>query len=296
MATNKNTEGTIAVDKEELSRIIKEAVRKRLSEAKFKPFTKKDDKPSAKGEKTEKNNKSDKKEDKKEMSDFMKKKLREAVKTVLEALDLGGDAMSPDSLLQWMQSLPEPELKTLKRVKYSQGDDAAVKVMRRIDPSTFEGTSDEEILQAAMEIDFDTMSVVVAETGMPPMGAQGAMAPTMEAGKPTIADPHAAEELMLYLENDYELWMGNQKKSIEKNLAQKMKKGRYDSALAPKIWMYLADAAATKYIKDHGTPGDRIDSVFNKATRMQVADRLAKQFEGEVKTGEKDLDSLLDAI
>lgn len=230
MGTTKNTEGTIAVDKEELSRIIKEAVQKKLNEGKFKPFTKKDDKPSGKGEKSEKNSKADKKEDKKEMSDFMKKKLREAVKTVLEALDMPG-----------------------------------------MDPS-------------------------MAETGTPPMGAQGAMAPTMEAGKPTMADPHAAEELMLYLENDFELWEGNQKKSIEKNLAQKMKKGRYDSALAPKIWMYLVEAAAKKYIKDHGTPGDRIDSVFNKATRMQVADRLAKQFEGEIKTGEKDLESLIAAI
>jgi hypothetical protein len=120
--------------------------------------------------------------------------------------------------------------------------------------------------------------------------------PKMESGKPTVADTQAADELRLYMENDFGIWEGNQKKSIEKNLALKMKKGKYDAALAPKIWMYLVDGAAQKYVKEFGSGRDRVDSMFNKATRMQVASELAQEFEQAVESGEKDLESLIAAI
>jgi hypothetical protein len=130
----------------------------------------------------------------------------------------------------------------------------------------------------------------------PPAPPGGSMGAPMEAGKPTVARPEAADELRLYMENEFDIWEGNQKKSIEKNLALKMKKGKYDASLAPKIWMYLVDAAAQKYIKKFGSAGDRVDSMFNKATRMQVASELAQEFEQAVKSGEKDLDELIAAI
>lgn len=201
----------------------------------------------------------------------------------------------PKGLLSWMQDLPPNELKTLQRVQYSRGDAEAVKVMRRIDPKSFEGYSDEEILHAAEQIDFDTMEVVMGEAA-PPAPPGGSMGAPMEAGKPTVASPKAADELRLFMENEFDIWEGNQKKSIEKNLALKMKKGKYDASLAPKIWMYLVDAAAQKYIKKFGSAGDRVDSMFNKATRMQVASELAQEFEQAVKSGEKDLDELIAAI
>jgi hypothetical protein len=133
-----------------------------------------------------------------------------------------------------------------------------------------------------------------AAPAAPPAG--GASMPKMEAGKPTVADPHAADELRMYMENDFGIWEGNQKKSIEKNLALKMKKGKYDAAQAPKLWMYLVDQGAQKYVKEFGSAGDRVDSIFNKATRMQVAAEFAKDFEQAVKTGEKDLDAVIAAI
>jgi hypothetical protein len=135
-----------------------------------------------------------------------------------------------------------------------------------------------------------------APPAAPPAPAGGSAGMPMEAGKPTVADPHAAEELRLYMENDFEIWEGNQKKSILKNLALKMKKGKYDSAQAPKLWLYLVDAGAQKYVKEFGSQGDRVDSLFNKATRMQVASEMAQDFEREVKSGEKNLDALIAAI
>lgn len=127
----------------------------------------------------------------------------------------------------------------------------------------------------------------------PPGGTPGA---PMEAGKPTVANNHAADELHLFMTNDDPTMTGNQIKSIRKNLALKMKKGKYDSALAPKIWMYLVDAAAQSYLKQYGSPGDRVDSLFNKATRMVVATALAKQFEQDVKSGNLSLDDMIASI
>ena len=90
------------------------------------------------------------------------------------------------------------------------------------------------------------------------------------------ADTTAANELDLYAENTSELY--NQKLSILANIQRKHKSGRYDHSLAPKLWMYWVDAAARRYVKEFGSPGAKIDSIFNKATREHLARELADRY------------------
>ena len=59
-----------------------------------------------------------------------------------------------------------------------------------------------------------------------------------------------------------------------------MKRGKYDHALAAKLWGYLVKAGAKKYVKEFG--GD-VRSMFNVATREHVAKELADQYLDEVK-------------
>lgn len=83
-------------------------------------------------------------------------------------------------------------------------------------------------------------------------------------------DIHMAEELELYAENEYSLY--SQKKSILVNIQRKLKSGKYNHELAPKLWMYWVDAAARKYASEF--PG----ATFNKNTRMHVAKELANRY------------------
>ena len=104
----------------------------------------------------------------------------------------------------------------------------------------------------------------------------------MKESKVTEAvDKDAARELEIYIENDQKLY--KQKLiPIVKNIQKKIASGKYDHKKAPKLWMYLVDEAAKKYIKDHGSPGEKIDSMFNKETRMAVAQNLADNYRDEI--------------
>lgn len=101
------------------------------------------------------------------------------------------------------------------------------------------------------------------------------------AGRSGPVDETALRELDLYAENTSELYA--QKKAILANIKRKLASGKYDHALAPKLWMYWADAAAKRYVKEFSAPGDKVDSVFNKATRMAFAKELADRY----RTGEE---------
>jgi hypothetical protein len=103
----------------------------------------------------------------------------------------------------------------------------------------------------------------------------------------TEVDEHAATELQMYADNDSRLYHSSFI-PIVKNLANKAAKGEYDSARAVDAFMYLADAAAKKYVAEFGSRGDRIDSVFNHATRRAVAAEWAKTFEHEYQAGNWD--------
>ena len=91
-----------------------------------------------------------------------------------------------------------------------------------------------------------------------------------------IVDEHAKTELDLYLENESSLY--NQKLSILSNIRRRIANGTYDHSLAPKLWMYWVTSGAKQYIKEFGTHGARVDSMFNKATRMALAHELANRY------------------
>jgi hypothetical protein len=60
-----------------------------------------------------------------------------------------------------------------------------------------------------------------------------------------------------------------------------MKKGIYDHAKAAKLFQYLVDNGARKYVKEHGAPGQNIRDVFPKAERTKVAQKLADAWHKE---------------
>ncbi len=59
----------------------------------------------------------------------------------------------------------------------------------------------------------------------------------------------------------------------------KSKSGKYDHKKAPKLWMYLVDAGAKKYVKEFG--GD-VRSMFDKQTRQYVAQQMADEYKNEI--------------
>lgn len=102
-------------------------------------------------------------------------------------------------------------------------------------------------------------------------------------------DEHAAQELVLYIENDAKLFDSNsQAQSIRKNLLRKMKKGVYDHKLAEQAWMYLMEAGAKAYTKEFGSSPRDWSTMFNKATRELAAAYFARDFEEEAKLGNFD--------
>ena len=92
-------------------------------------------------------------------------------------------------------------------------------------------------------------------------------------------DRHAVTELKLYIENDSDLY--RQTVSIVKNIQRKMKSGKYDHTRAPKLWMYLVDAGAKKYVKEFG--GD-VRSQFPKDVRHSVAVDFANEYRAEIES------------
>lgn len=93
-----------------------------------------------------------------------------------------------------------------------------------------------------------------------------------------------ADELVLYIENDYAL-VKRAEGSFVPNLAKKMAKGTYDIKLAAKLWTYLATEGAAKYEKEFGKggPGRNHDFVFTVATRKLAAEDLERNYRDFVK-------------
>jgi hypothetical protein len=89
-----------------------------------------------------------------------------------------------------------------------------------------------------------------------------------------------ANELMLYAENDGDLYR-QRETPVTINLLKKIKSGKYDSALSPKLWKYYADDSAKKYQKEFGTK-------ISVEDRKAMANYLAKNFEHKYAMGEFD--------
>lgn len=100
-----------------------------------------------------------------------------------------------------------------------------------------------------------------------------------------------AEELVLYIDNTYELY--GQKQSIQKNLIRKLNKGSYDASLAPKLWGYLVQEGAKRYVQEMGESfqGMPWHKVFPTSIRQEAAQQMAADFEAEVDVAEDDLNT-----
>lgn len=97
----------------------------------------------------------------------------------------------------------------------------------------------------------------------------------------TIPNMSAARELALYACNDSDIYFHSISPVIA-NLTKKVKRGTYDSTKAIKAWEHVATAAAMKYNKELGTPGDSYYTIFNAATRRAAAAELAEIFSDEL--------------
>ena len=85
-----------------------------------------------------------------------------------------------------------------------------------------------------------------------------------------------ATELTLYLDNEEPLY--RQKMHIFRALATKKDCGKYDPRLAPKAFAALMTAAAKKYVREFGGPGDRWNIIFSPIDRRQAASHYAEEF------------------
>jgi hypothetical protein len=91
-----------------------------------------------------------------------------------------------------------------------------------------------------------------------------------------------AHELELFMENDRGIY--RREGFFILNAVRKKRKGTYDAAKAPKLWLHLADEGARAYTKEHGS-GTGFGA-FNKQARMLVAERYARAFEKDYDAGE----------
>ena len=99
-------------------------------------------------------------------------------------------------------------------------------------------------------------------------------------------DRVAAKELYLFITSDGDLYR-QQYEPILRNLTTKKAQGVYKSDLAAKLFGYLVESGAKKYI---GTDrGSRWHEVFPKALRDTVAEELRDDFEAEYSTGAYDM-------
>jgi hypothetical protein len=93
-------------------------------------------------------------------------------------------------------------------------------------------------------------------------------------------DVDAARELKMYIDNDQQLYK-SQLVPIVKNIQRKMKSGKYDHRKAPKLWSYLVDNGAKKYVKEFG---GTVKSVFPKDVRDSVAIEFANEYRSEIES------------
>jgi hypothetical protein len=93
-----------------------------------------------------------------------------------------------------------------------------------------------------------------------------------------------ARELELFIENDSELY-SQQYKPINRNLALKWYKGIYDHVKAVKLFMYLAESGAKKYVEEVA-PNTPWFEMFDVSTRKKAAESLTNTFESYASDGQ----------
>ena len=101
-------------------------------------------------------------------------------------------------------------------------------------------------------------------------------------------DSDAVNELDSFIMNDEDLYR-RRFMPIIANIKRKMKRGVYDHEKAQKLWMYLIDDAARKYVQEFGTEGQDVADMFPKETRLQVARIISDRELENIKQGEYDV-------
>lgn len=96
------------------------------------------------------------------------------------------------------------------------------------------------------------------------------------------ANKVAADELLLYLDNEYDIY--KQKQAIAESLLRKVKRGTYDHRRAPDAWDYVVETAAKKYAKEYANPREW-SAIFNVPTRNLVATELADRWWRNARAG-----------
>ena len=89
-------------------------------------------------------------------------------------------------------------------------------------------------------------------------------------------------ELELFIMNDQDLYR-QMFMPIIMNIVRKMKRGVYDHKLAPRLWQYLVDQGAKKYVMQHG---GTVKNTFPKRAREELASDLADEQMEMIKAGE----------
>jgi hypothetical protein len=89
-------------------------------------------------------------------------------------------------------------------------------------------------------------------------------------------------ELELFIMNDQDLYR-QMFLPILMNLARKMKRGVYNHQMAPKLWQYLVDQGAKKYVMQYG---GTVRNTFPKKARMELAKDMADEQMEMIKAGE----------
>ena len=105
-------------------------------------------------------------------------------------------------------------------------------------------------------------------------------------GDYNIDDIPAMTDLMLFMENESKLV--RQKESIIENIKRKIKSGRYDHSLAPKLWSYWVTEGAREYIRQFASPGTRMQDMFSKRDKDELARYFADMYYEEIQAGEWD--------
>ena len=101
-------------------------------------------------------------------------------------------------------------------------------------------------------------------------------------------DAESSRELDLYIMNDEELYR-RRFMPIITNIKRKIKRGIYDHKKVIKMWMYLVDDAARKYVQEFGGPEQDVKDMFPKETRLQVAQVIADREKENIEKGEYDV-------
>ena len=85
------------------------------------------------------------------------------------------------------------------------------------------------------------------------------------------------DEYIMWIDNTEKLY--KQKMEIIKNLKRKINNGKYDHKKSVKLWMYLVDNGAKKYVKEFG--GD-VKRDFPKDVRQSVAVQFSNEYRAEI--------------